>query len=133
MSIDVDKEAKSEKEEINQKSDFSELDNIDNESSSENPNNSSESKNKEKTDTQNNSENISEKEDTQPKKKKKSSHDVLVKRINEYIENPSILALNKLTLFLKKYPNSIRHESVINIIRSSEKKELLNLLEKEGE
>lgn len=133
MSIDVDKEAKFEKEEINQKSDFSELDNIDNESSSENPNNSSESENKEKTDTQNNSENISEKEDTQPKKKKKFSHDVLAKRINDYIKNPIMSELNRVTLFLKKHPNSIKHDSVVNIIRSSEKSELLNLLEKEGE
>ena len=133
MSIDVDKEAKSEKEEINQKSDFSELDNIDNESSSENPNNSSESENKEKTDTQNNSENISEKEDTQPKKKKIYSHNILAKRINKYIENPSTSELNRLILFLEKYPNSIKHESVINIIRNSENSELLNLLEKEGD
>ena len=133
MSIDVDKEAKSEKEEINQKSDFSELDNIDNESSSENPDNSSEDENKEKTDSQNNSDNISEKDDTQPKKKKKSSHDILAKRINDYIENPSTSALNRVTLFLEKYPNSIKHESVINIIRSSENSELLNLLEKEGD
>jgi|GEM_PF-1682470 hypothetical protein len=135
MSIDVDKEAKSEseKEEINQKSDFSELDNIDNESSSENQDNSSETENKEKTDSQNNSDNISEKDDIQPKKKKKFSHDILAKRIKKYLENPSIYDFNKLSLFLEKYPNSIKHESVINIIRSSENSELLNLLEKEGD
>ena len=135
MSIDVDKEAKSEseKEEINQKSDFSELDNIDNESSSENQDNSSESKNKEKSDNQNNSDNISEKDDIQPKKKKKSSHDILAKRIKKYLENPSISDLNRLKLFLERFPNSIKHESVINIIRSSENSELLNLLEKEGD
>lgn len=133
MSIDVDKEAKSEKEEINQKSDFSELDNIDNENSSENPDNSSETENKEKSDDQNNSDNISEKDDIQPKKKKKSSHDILAKRIKEYLENPSIYTLNRVTLFLEKYPNSIKHESVINIIRSSKNSELLNLLEKEGD
>lgn len=133
MSIDVDEKAKSEKEEINQKSDFSELDNIDNESSSENQDNSSESKNKEKSDNQNNSDNISEKDDAQPKKKKKSSHDILAKRIKKYLENPSIYDFNKLSLFLEKYPNSIKHESVINIIRSSENSELLNLLEKEGD
>lgn len=133
MSFDVDEKAKSEKEVINQKSDFSELDNIDNENSSENPDNSSETENKEKTDTQNNSENISEKEDTQPKKKKKTPHGVLAQRINDYIKNPSISELNRVTLFLEKYPNSIKHESVVNIIRSSEKSELLNLLEKEGD
>ena len=133
MSIDVDEKAKSEKEVINQKSDFSELDNIDNENSSENPDNSSETENKEKTDNQNNSDNISEKDGTQKKKKKISSHDVLAKRINKYIKNPSISELNRLTLFLEKYPNSIKHESVVNIIRSSEKSELLNLLEKEGD
>ena len=133
MSIDVDKEAESEKEEINQTSDFSELDNIDNDSSSENTDNSSEAENTEKTNSQNNSDNISEKEDIQPKKKKKLAHDILAKRINDYIENPSISALKRVTLFLEKYPNSIKHESVINIIRSSENSELLNLLEKEGE
>ena len=133
MSIDVDKEAESEKEEINQKSDFSELDNIDNDSSSENTDNSSEAENTEKTNSQNNSDNISEKEDIQPKKKKKLSHDILAKRIKKYLENPSIYDFNKLSLFLEKYPNSIKHESVINIIRSSENTELLNLLEKEGD
>lgn len=133
MSIDVDEKAKSEKEVINQKSDFSELDNIDNENSSENPDNSSETENKEKTDSQNNSDNISEKDGTQHKKKKISSHDVLAKRINDYIKNPIMSELNRVTLFLKKHPNSIKHESVVNIIRSSEKSELLNLLEKEGD
>lgn len=133
MSFEVDEKAKSEKEVINQKSDFSELDNIDNENSSENPDNSSETENKEKTDSQNNSENISEKENAYSEKKKKTSHDVLARRINDYIENPSISDLNRLILFLEKYPNSIKHESVVNIIRSSEKSELLNLLEKEGD
>lgn len=135
MSVDVEKDSQSEKitEEMSQKSDFSDLDGMDNDNTPENTDNSAESQNVEENDTQNKSENISEKEDKQPKKKKKSSHYVLAKRINEYIKNPSTSALNRLTLFLEKYPNSIKHESVRNIIKSSENSELLNLLEKEGD
>lgn len=135
LSVDVDKDSETEKitEEMSQKSDFSELDNMDDDNVSEHQDNSSKFENVEKNDIQNNPKNISEKEKAQPEKKKKTSHDILAKRITDYIEKPSTSALNRVILFLEKYPNSIKHESVINIIKNSENPELLNLLEKEGD